>query len=82
MVPAKVIVELKNAFCFMALTAMLAIRVLTTAHKANAGAASSIDSQLEQTAAKLARIPANTYAKDCRMGNVMVETARLFLGIP
>lgn len=85
-------VSLKNAFCFLALTAMLAISVLTTARtEANGagcpsafapGAASSIDSQLEQTAAKLARIPANTYAKDCRMGNVMVETARLFLGIP
>lgn len=84
--------DLKKTFSFLALTGILATSMLATAHiEANGaaclsapapGAATSVDSQLEQTAAKLAGIPANTYAKDSRMGKVMVETARLFLGIP
>lgn len=92
MAPAKIIDDLKSVFCFLALTAILSTSVLATAHtEANGagcpsasapGAAASSDSQLEQTAAKLARIPVSTYAKDSRMGIVLVETARLFLGLP
>lgn len=73
--------SLKSTY-FCLLVAVFLFMATMTHVDAREKVITNIDRQLEQTVAKLIKIPVNTYAADLRLGKVMVETARMFLGTP